>query len=422
MTKIYQTVYGCSANVADYEAASGILKQAGFDFVDNEKQSDLNIIFTCTVKEPTVQKMIFRIKELTKSNKPLIVAGCMSKTNKKLIEKINPKASLLGPNSIERIVDAVKATLRKERFYYTEDSRNPKVCLPRIRRNPVINITPISVGCAANCSYCSVKFARGKLFSYPVEMIVEEVKRGFNEGCKEFYITSQDNSCYGIDIGTNLPKLLNEVCQVNGKFFVRVGMMNPLHMKSILNDLIHAYQNEKIFKFIHIPVQSGSDKILELMKRGYKVKDFLEIIKKFRKEFPQITLATDIIVGFPYEDDADFNKTIELVKEIKPDIVNISKFGSRTGTDAAKMEQIDRKTVNERSKKLHDLIKKISFEKKSWIGWRGEVLIDEKIEDGFVGRNFAYKPVVIKTEENLFGKFVNVEVVNAIQNSLIAKR
>jgi len=422
MTKIYREVFGCSANVADYEIASGLLKQAGFEFASSPKQSNLNILFTCTVKAPTTQRMIFKIKELTKSNKPLIIAGCMPKTDKEVIEKINPNASMIGPDSIEKIVDAAKSTLQTKKFVFLEDLKKPKVCLPRIRRNYIINIIPVATGCLSNCNYCSVKFARGKLFSYPVEMIVNESRQAVKNGCKELYITSQDNSCYGRDIGTNLPDLLNEICKIEGKFFVRIGMMNPLHLKDILSELIEVYRNEKIFKFIHVPLQSGSDKILPLMNRGYKVKDFLEIVENFRKEFPQITLATDIIVGFPNEDDSDFKKTLEIIKEVQPDVVNISKFGARPRTEAAKLKQLDRKIVNERSKTLHELVKEITFEKnKNWIGWEGEVLIDEKIEDGFVGRNFAYKPIVMKTKENLFGKFINIEIVNATQNSLITK-
>jgi MiaB-like tRNA modifying enzyme len=260
------------------------------------------------------------------------------------------------------------------------------------------------------------------LFSYPVEKIVEDVRNTIRQRCKEIWLTSLDCGCYGFDFGANLVELLNEVCKIEGKFFVRVGMANPLHVRKILDGLIEVYKNEKIFKFLHLPIQSGSDRILELMGRGYTAKNFVEIVEKFRKEFPKLTLATDIIVGFPSENEEDFRSSMEIIEKIRPDVVNVSKFGAMPKTEAAKMKQLDRKIVNERSKILSELVKKITFEKnKAWIGWKGEVLIDEKITDGFVGRNFAYKPIVIKTKENLFGKFVNVEVVNATQNSLIAK-
>jgi MiaB-like tRNA modifying enzyme len=346
----------------------------------------------------------------------------MPRVEKNTIEKINPQASMIGPDSIEKIVDVVDAAIKGKKVLFTEDLRKPKVCLPKVRRNPFVDIIPIAIGCLSNCSYCLTKLARGKLFSYPVEAIVKEAKQAVNSGCKELWITSQDNSCYGKNSGTSLSNLLNEICKIEGKFFVRVGMMNPLHTKAIIHELIESYKNEKIFKFLHIPLQSASNRLLKLMNRGYTVNDFLEIVEKFKKEFPKLTLATDVIVGFPTETEKEFEETFELIKKVRPDIVNISKFGARPKTEAAKMQQLDRKIINERSEILHRLVKQISLENnKKWIGWKGEVFVDEKISDGFVGRNFAYKPVVIKTNENIFGKFVNVEVINATSNCLIAK-
>ena len=423
MAKVFIETHGCSANVADSEIMAGLLKEAGFEIVNSSGESDVNVLNSCVVKTPTEQRMIYRIKELAKLSKPLVIAGCMPKTERKIIEEINSRASMIGPDSIEKIVDVVNAAIQGKKVLFTEDLRKPKVCLPRMRRNPIIGITPVAIGCLSNCSYCEVKFARGNLLSYPIEAVIKEVKQAVNNGCKELWITSQDNSCYGKDIDTDLPKLLNLICKIDGKFFVRVGMMNPLHAKKILKDLINEYKNEKIFKFLHLPVQSGSDRILKGMNRGYGVKDFLEIIKRFKKEFPEITIATDVIVGFPGETEKDFEDTVGLIKKIIPDVVNISKFGARPGTEAAKMEQVDKKIVNERSELLHKLVKKISLENnKKWIDWKGEVLVDEKIKNDFVGRNFAYKPVVINTEKNIFGKFITVEIGNATSNCLIEKR
>lgn len=285
MAKVYTEAFGCSSNFADQEIALGLLKEAVFELIEAPEKSDLNIIFTCTVKAPTTQRMIYRINELTKLKKPLMIAGCMPKTDGKIIERINPNASMLGPDSIEKIVDAAKKILEGKKVVFTDDSRKPKLCLPRVRRNSLIDIVPISIGCLSNCSYCSVKFARGKLNSYPVKMIVEEVRQAVKNGCRELYITSQDNSCYGFDIGTRLNELLDEICKVEGKFFMRVGMMNPFHTKQILNELIEAYKNEKIFKFLHLPVQSGSDRILELMNRSYRAKIFWRLWKSSGRNF-----------------------------------------------------------------------------------------------------------------------------------------
>jgi MiaB-like tRNA modifying enzyme len=421
MFKIFASVFGCPSNVADYEIALGLLKNAGFEIVKSPEEADLNIIFTCVVKEQTFQKMVFKIKEFTKLKKPLIVTGCMAKSDSKLIEKINPKASILTPDNIEKIVEAINIAMKGKKVLFLENVNKPKLNLPRCRRNPLIGIVQISKGCLLNCSYCYEPY-RGKFFSYPLNEIVEEVRRTVKNGCKEVWITSLDNGCYGFDIGLDLADLLNEICKIDEKFFVRVGMMNPLHIKKFLNKLIEAYQNEKIFKFIHIPVQSGSNKILKLMRRGYKASDFIQIVKKFREKIPLITISTDIIVGFPHENERDFKSTIQLIEKTKPDMVNISKFGARFGTEAAKMEQLDRKVVNERSSFLTNLVKKISLENNSkWIDWEGEIFVDEIGKTNtLIGRNFAYKPVVIK-ERGSLGKFMNVEIFDANPSCLFGK-
>lgn len=421
--KIYFESYGCSSNFADEEIMKGLLKEAGFRIVNNFREADLIVLNTCNVKLPTSQRMIHRIKFFTQTSKPLVVAGCMSKTERGRIEKINPKASLIGPNSIFRIVDVVRKTLKGKKVVFLEDIKKPKLCMPRIRRNKVIGIIPIATGCLSACSYCIVRFARGRLFSYPLELIIKEIKTSLKEGCKEIWLTSQDNGCYGFDLGLNLAKLLEEISKIEGKFFVRVGMMNPLFVRKFLEELVKNFADEKIFKFVHIPVQSGSDKVLKDMKRNYSIKDFLKIVKTFRKNFPKITLSTDIIVGYPTETDEDFEKTLDLIREIKPDIVNISKFQPRPLTEASKLKPLAPKTVKERSRKIFKLVKQIALtNNEKWIGWKGEVLVDEKgKENTWISRNFAYKPIVIKSEENLLGKFIDVEIRDAKSNYLIGE-
>jgi MiaB-like tRNA modifying enzyme len=421
--KIYTEVHGCSANQADYEMALGLLKQHGCSFCKTQSESDINIIFTCCVKVPTTSRMIYRIGELTKLGKPLIVAGCMPKTMRTTIERVNPSVSMIGPDAIERITVAVDYATKGKKFVWLQDMRNPKVLLPRLRRNPVIGIIEISTGCLGNCSYCGVKFAKGKLFSYPPEMILKEAKTAVEEGCKELWLTSQDNSCYGKDIGNSLPKLLNSICEIEKKFFVRIGMMNPLHAKEITQKLLEAYENEKIFKFLHLPVQSFSEGVLKNMKRGYSPKAALEIIENFYKKFKWTSFSTDIIVGFPGESDSDFEKTIGFIKKVKPDIVNISKFGLLPGTEAVNLKQLPRDTVNKRSKELVEISKTISLEKnQKWLGWSGECLIDELGRKGtWIGRNFAYKPIVVQSSKNIFEKFVDVKIIDAKDTYLLGK-
>jgi len=422
MPKVYVESYGCSSNLADREIALGILKSKGFRFSEDPTKSDLNIIFTCSVKVPTVNRMISRIQYFTRLKKPLIVAGCLPKTRRNVIERINPQASLVSPDWVEKIDEVAFAAMENRKVTLLEDLKKPKLNLPRCRKNPVVAIVQIGRGCTSNCSFCCEPY-RGKLFSYPVEGIIKEVEKAVKEGCKEVWLTSLDTGCYGLDIGTDLPELLKKVCSIDGNFFVRVGMANPLHVKRILEKLVESYKNEKIYKFLHIPLQSASDRLLKLMNRGYTYKEFLRIVEKFKEEFPRMTIATDLIVGFPGESERDFKKSIEFVKKVKPDVVNISKFGLHPNTPATSMKQVDRNTINKRSNKLFRTVRKVQLEaNKKWLGWEGFILVDEKGENNtWVGRNFAYKPIIIASKRNLLGKFVKVKVVDMKSNYLLGE-
>lgn len=419
MAKVFSEQYGCSASLSDSEMMLGLLKRSGFEIVDSPKDSDLNLIVTCTVKVPTKQRMIYRIKELSKLKKPLIVAGCLSKTYRKEIEKINPHASLISPDSVEKVVEVAHAALSWKKVVILDDLKKPKVNLPRCRKNSLIGITQISRGCLCNCGFCIEPY-KGKLFSYTQKIIVDDVKSAVSQGCKEIWLTSLDCGCYGFDISTDIAKLLNAVCKVKGKFFIRVGMSNPMHVRKILDDLIEAYKNEKVFKFLHLPIQSFSPKVLKLMRRGYAPKTVIEIMKKFYKNIPDLTFSTDIIVGFPGEDEKDFEMTLNFVERFKPDTVNISKFGAHS---SLKLKQLPDNIVNKRSRELYDLFRKVSLEKNQrWINWEGECLIDEKgIRNTWMGRNFAYKPIVVENGKNILGKFVQVKITDVKSNYLIGK-
>jgi len=422
MSKVYVESYGCSSNLADKEIALGILKSKGFSLSEDPKDSDLNIIFTCSVKVPTVNRMISRIQYFTSLKKPLIVAGCLPKTRRNVVERINPQASLVSPDWIEKIGEVASATVKSRKVVLLEDYKKPKLNLPRCRKNPVVAIVQIGRGCTSNCSFCCEPY-RGKLFSYPLDGIVKEVENAVKEGCKEVWLTSLDTGCYGLDIRTNLPELLKKVCEIDGNFLVRVGMANPFHVKKILEELLESYKNKKIYKFLHIPVQSASDHVLKLMNRGYTYREFLRIVKSFRDGFPLGTIATDIIVGFPGESEKDFKKTLEFVRKVKPDVVNISKFGLHPNTLATKMKKLEESVVNRRSKKLFRIVQKVQLDaNKKWLGWKGVILVNEKGKNNtLVGRNFAYKPVVISGKRNLIGNFVKVKVVDVKSNYLLGE-
>ncbi len=419
MAKIFVEAYGCSASFADSEMISGLIVNGGHTLATSPSESDLNLIVTCSVKDTTANKMMYRIKSLKTS--PLIVAGCLAKAEQTNVEKFTENASLLGPNSLGKTLDVINSTLMGKKQIAIEDSDLSKVGLPKVRLNSAVGIVEIASGCMSECTFCQTKLAKGDLSSYRLGDIVRQVQTEIKEGCKEVWLTSTDNGCYGFDIGTDLPTLVNAVSEIPKDFMIRVGMMNPMYMSRIKQNLIESYDNEKVFKFLHIPVQSGSDKVLNDMKRGHTSETFREIVKKTKERFENFTISTDVIVGFPSETEEDFQKTITLLDETKPDVVNLSKYSARPGTDAAELKQIDAAEIKRRSKVIFNQINKISLKSnEKWIGWKGKVLFDENTEDGIKGRNYAYKPISIDEEVNI-GQSHIVEITKATRKRLIGK-
>ena len=419
MAKIWIEAYGCSASYSDSEMISGLIVNGGHSLAQSPEESDLSVIVTCSVKDATASKMIHRIKE--SNSKPLIVAGCLPKAEKDTVEKFAKNASLLGPNSIGKTLQVIQSTLDGRKTIALEDSDISKVGLPKIRLNPAVGIIEIASGCLSECTFCQTKLSKGDLQSYRVGDIVRQVKTELSEGCCEVWLTSTDNGCYGLDIKSDLPELVNTVAEIPEKFFLRVGMMNPMYMPRIKNELLKSFENNKVFKFLHVPVQSGSDRVLHNMKRGHTAKTFRDVVTQFREKFDRFTISTDIIVGFPTETEDDFEKTLQLLDETRPDIVNLSRYSQRSGTDAAEMIQIDVAEVKRRSKKTYDLITKLSRENnQKWIGWKGQVVFDEEFEKQMRGRNFAYKPIFVDDDPKI-GTISDVEIVDATNHSLIGK-
>ena len=419
MAKIFVEAYGCSASFADSEMISGLIVNGGHTLATSPSESDLNLIVTCSVKDTTASKMMYRIKSLKTS--PLIVAGCLAKAEQNNVEKFTENASLLGPNSLGKTLDVINSTLMGKKQIALEDSDLSKVGLPKVRLNSAVGIVEIASGCMSECTFCQTKLAKGDLSSYRLGDIVRQVQTEIKEGCKEVWLTSTDNGCYGFDIGTDLPTLVNAVSEIPEDFMVRVGMMNPMYMSRIKQELIESYDNEKVFKFLHIPVQSGSNKVLNDMKRGHTSETFREIVKKTKGRFENFTISTDIIVGFPSETEEDFQKTLSLLDETKPDVVNLSKYSARPGTDAAELKQIDAAEIKRRSKIIFEQINKISLESnKKWIGWKGKVLFDENTEEGIKGRNYAYKPIAVQEKVSIGDSHV-VEITDATRKRLIGK-
>jgi len=337
--KVYVKTFGCLLNKRDSENIKGVLKDRGFE-LSSENDADIIIVNSCGVKLTTQSKIVSYIKSF---DRDVYVGGCLPRMVD-MTQLVNVKG-YFDTNSILKIADQIL----EERYENFSDTNEERIGKTLVRNDKDILIVPISQGCLGNCNYCGTKIARGKLHSYQIKEIISEIR---NHSFKKLYLTSQDNGCYGFDIGTNIVSLLREVVNVDKDFIVRVGMMNPEHVLIFLDDLIDILKNGKVMKFIHIPIQSGSDKVLKEMGRKYNVEDFKKIVSKFREEIPDIHVATDVIVGYPTETEEDFNKTIELLDWLKPEVLNVSKFTPRPGTVASKLNPIYSKEIKRRSRMI----------------------------------------------------------------------
>ncbi len=418
--KFYWESYGCSANQADMERILGLLALAGFEPISDVKDSDFIILNTCAVKLTTENRMISRFRDLSRYGKPVIVTGCLPKMNLgRCLNECKGFAALLDPNSIDKIVDVVHRVLSGESGIIEFSSPKRELfSLPKLPTHKIIHIVPISFGCLGNCAFCGVKNVRERLVSVPIIEIRSDIERALRDGKKEFWLTSQDDGVYGWDIGTNLNVLLKSILEIDGVFRLRVGMMNPGGAKTLLPDIVSIFRDERLYKFIHVPVQSGSDRILRLMKRQHTVQDFVEVVEAFRSKYPDITISTDIIVGFPGETDEDFQMTYDLIDRVRPDIVNVSKFYPRPNTEAARMKKVPTDVISERTRLLSKLVDEIAEESNAkMVGREDIVLVSDVKGEQPVGRTSNYKQVFFDEDVDL-GGFYRVKITKAGKRSL----
>jgi threonylcarbamoyladenosine tRNA methylthiotransferase CDKAL1 len=378
--------YGCAVNQSDSEIIQGLLYEAGLD------SDEFIIVNTCTVKTPTENKIIKMLRGLDGGDVPVIVCGCIPRANPDIAREF-PDFSFLGTN-IQDICEAVFSALKGNRFVKI-DGASEKLKMPCLMENKFRAIVQVSEGCLGSCKYCQTRHARGRLKSYPIKEIKKKVEKHVEDGVREIWLTSQDMGAYGIDIGKSLPELLEGVTSVEGDFKVRVGMMNPGHINRFSNELIKSFKSEKIYKFAHIPVQSGDDKVLKDMGRGYTVDEFEDIADNFRRI--NATISTDLIVGYPTETEEAFKKTLDMVSRVEPDIVNATRYWARPKTPAAKLKQLPGRETKRRSRILTSLCQGVSLNgNRKWIGWEGPCLVSEINKDKTAtARNQWYKPIII---------------------------
>jgi len=422
--KVYLETYGCTFNQADGQIMANILGDE-HEIVDNITDADVVILNTCYVKLPTEQKMITRINKIKTEypDKKLIVGGCMVEVDSERLNKFAGDSCWIGPHKIDMINEVVNKSVCGEVIH--ECGKTSMIKAGTVYKNfdSLIHILQICEGCNGACTFCCTKIARGFLVSYPIEKIVEEAKEAISKGCKELQVTAQDSACYGMDTGESFSQLLNQLAAIDGDFRIRVGMMHPKSLKGQLDEVINVIKNnEKIYNFVHIPIQTGSAKVLEEMNRLHTLEEYKMIIDKFRSEIPDLSIATDIIVGYPTETDDDFQKTIDLLYEIKPDIIHISKYMHRPGAKSSSLKEIDHALMKERTHKVNKVKTEVMLENnKKYEGSVQKVLITGKgTSGGFVGYTNSYKNVIVDDVE--IGSFVDVRITEGKRTYLQAEK
>ena len=414
--KFHIITIGCVLNRSESQRMRYLLEREGYIFVDKPEEADILIINTCTVKTPSENKTYRLLRKY--KDKTIILTGCLVQHQPEKFENY----TLVGVYQIDKIVDAVKETIKGNKVKYLEVKKINKIKIPSIDKYP-IKIIPIQEGCLWNCSYCATRLARSLLQSFPPRDIHSEILDALSKRLKIIYFTGTDLAVYGIDLGINLADLLISIIGIHGDCYIRIGMANPGVLNKFINKLLDAYDHPRIFKFFHIPVQSASNKVLRSMKRGYTIEDFYRLVEKIRSRYYEASLATDIIVGYPTETEEDFKKTLDMIEEIKFDVINLSKFWPRPKTPAFNIKPLRGEIVKNRSRTVRKLFDITARERnRIWLNWEGYCIVEDKGKgNSWICRNYAYKQIIVKSDKNLLGKVLKVRVEDITSVDLRAR-
>jgi len=415
----YIETYGCTSNKADSLIISDVLIKVNLVQTSLENAQFI-IINTCAVKEQTEKKIKDRLKKIhelyqDELERHVIIAGCLphiDTTYIDLIKKIIPSFSAIidldNLNELPDMIQSIKKGNRNQVFLTQKSIDKAKFFVDH-SSGKITGITPISEGCLGSCTYCCVKNARGRLNCYDPMNIIGNIHHQLKQGIKQIYLTSQDCSTYQYD-GTKLVDVVKEAVNLNYEFFLRIGMVNPSFLINDIDQLITIFKMDKVYQFLHVPIQSASTEILKKMQRTYTIPDIIDQLEEIREEFPYLTISTDIICGFPGETEYDFHRTVNFIKWLKPEIINISKFTPRPNTKAKEMKQLDSRIIKDRSNRLSKVFRNsLSTLNKKWEGWEGKVLTLH--EENIYFNNYNKK----------FGEFINVKVVKVDGFNLFAE-
>lgn len=420
--KVYIETYGCWLNKADSEAIASIIKEGGHEVVGDLMLADAIVINTCAVRAETERKIARRLREVEMwkenyCNKKIVVVGCLARARPAFIASLSPSASILGPNALHMILEALQ-----HKVINIGPERRCAFILPSCDGINKRLLIPVAVGCLGSCSYCIMPISRGRLSSYPPEKVVKLFSDAIARGVKEVFLVAQDLASYGLDIGTTLPNLLRELLKHEGEYMIRLGMMEPSTLATIATELRPLYMNPHVYKYLHLPLQSGSDRILKLMNRRYTNKDFLELATSFRSE-ADVFLATDVIVGFPTEDDEDFEQTCKLLEKLSPDKVHVARYSMRPFTKASSLPQLSDCVKKARTRIMNELVQELTLKRNmQYVGKEVEVLLTEIApKGGLLGRMMDYRPVVVKCDPDMLWMKVTVVIEEAKPHVLLGR-
>ncbi|UTF54919.1 tRNA (N(6)-L-threonylcarbamoyladenosine(37)-C(2))-methylthiotransferase [Natronosalvus rutilus] len=405
MARYHIETYGCTSNRGESREIERRLRDAGHYRVDGPETADVAILNTCTVVEKTERNMLERATELSEDTADLFVTGCMA---------LAQGEEFAGLDAQVLHWDEVPTAVTNGECPTTTPDAEPIL-------DGVIGILPIARGCMSDCSYCITKHATGKIESPPIEENVEKARALVHAGAKELRITGQDTGVYGWDTGERkLHELLKRICAIDGDFRVRVGMANPKGVHGIREELADVFAtNDELYDFLHAPVQSGSDDVLGDMRRQHQVSEYLEVVETFDDALGYWTLSTDFIVGFPTETDHDHEQSMALLRETRPEKINVTRFSKRPGTDAAEMKGLGGTIKKERSKAMSKLkLEIVGAAYEEMVGdTREDVLVvEEGTGDSVKCRDSAYRQLIVRNASEYGlepGQFVDLEVTSA---------
>ncbi len=409
--------YGCAQNIAFGRGLEEVLEGKGLVAANSLDEADFVVVNTCTVKAVTEARMLHRIRWLLDQKKRTLVTGCMATAQPGTLLKLVNRNEIIPLESFKSwSPESSSGEKRRRPVKWFEE-------LPQIPSRPVHGraILPISRGCLGNCSYCIVRNAVGPLRSYGKSEIVSKARQLIKKGALEFYLTAQDLAVYGKDNKGDLLDLLTSLSKLDGDFRIRLGMMTPNQATPIIHDLLVLLaRNEKFYQFLHLPVQSGDDRILRIMGRNYTASDFKKLVILGRKTMKDLNVATDLIIGFPFETEEAFRNSMGLIRDTRPNKVNLSKFAPRPHTVASLLPTLPSSTIDRRAKVAHLACREISQEvNSSFVGSSVQIFILKRTSEGYSGRTTNYLPAkVMATTELRPGEVISAKVISATASGL----